>query len=247
MEIIAHRGASFDAPENTLAAFRQGFEQGADVNELDIHLSRDGLIVVTHDFTVHRIAGVDKAVRELDLAELKALDAGRWKDPKWAGEKIPTLDEVARLLPPGKRLFLEIKCGAEILPELDRVFNANPALLQQSALIGFNHDTLHKAKSWFTCLPVYWLSAFKPDPKSGGLTPSTDELIQRAQAGRFDGLNLLFTGPIDEAFMQKARAAKLKVYVWTLDDPVIARKMAQLGVDGLATNRPGWLREKLAN
>ncbi len=121
IEIIGHRGASHDAPENTLASFRLGWAQGADANELDLRLTRDGQIAVIHDATTRRIAGLERPVAAQTLAELQALDAGSWKGAAWAGEQIPALAEVLATVPDGKRLYLEIKCGVEVLPELERV------------------------------------------------------------------------------------------------------------------------------
>lgn len=245
MELIAHRGASFDAPENTLAAFRLGFAQGADACELDVHLTKDGAIAVIHDFTTHRMASVDKTISEQTLAELKLLDAGSWKDPKWAGEKIPSLEEVLSILPEKKRLFIEIKCGAEILPELERVLKNSDKNPEQLPLIGFGYETMQRIKARLPQFPVFWLFTFKPEHKTEAGRRITDELIEKSVAAHFDGLNLLFNGPIDAEFMRKARAANQKVFVWTVDDPHVARRLIDLGVDGMSTNRPGWMREQL--
>src|SRR5438445_6957075 len=113
MEIIAHRGASYDAPENTLASVKLAWEQKADAVEIDVHLSKDGSIVVIHDANTSKVAGVRKRVSDQTLAELKGLDVGRWKGPKWASERIATLDEVLATVPERKRLFIEIKCEAD--------------------------------------------------------------------------------------------------------------------------------------
>src|SRR5262245_65624278 len=94
MEIIAHRGASHDAPENTLAAVRLAWEQGADAVEVDVQLSKDGKLVVIHDDNTKRSGGFARKVRAQTLDELRRLDVGRWKGKRWAGEKIPTLDVV---------------------------------------------------------------------------------------------------------------------------------------------------------
>jgi glycerophosphoryl diester phosphodiesterase len=109
VEIIAHRGASFDAPENTRAAVDLAWQQNADAAEIDIHVSRDGEIVVIHDDNTRRTTGLDAEVAALSLEELKKLDAGIWKGLQFAGESIPTLDEILALIPPGRRLFIEIK------------------------------------------------------------------------------------------------------------------------------------------
>jgi glycerophosphoryl diester phosphodiesterase len=247
VEIIAHRGASSDAPENTLAAFRLAFEQKADAIELDVHLSRDGRIVVVHDFTTHRIGGVDKAIREQDLCDLKLLDVGRWKDLRWMGERIPTLREALQTVPPGKRVYIEIKSSAEILPELERVIGASGLQPDQITIIAFDYDTICKTKKWLPQIECAWLISFKPDARKPDPEALKEEIIQRAHCAGLDGLDLNFAGPLDREFVQKARTAGLKVFVWTVDDADAATRMIDLGVDGIATNRPAWLREQLAS
>lgn len=121
-EIIAHRGASADAPENTLAALKLGFEQGADAGELDLHLSSDGKLVIIHDADTKRTAGVDRKVVEQTFDALRRLDVGafgRWKDKGFA-ERIPTLDEALALVPADKKMVIEIKVGVEALGPLEQ-------------------------------------------------------------------------------------------------------------------------------
>src|SRR5215831_18081119 len=94
VEIVAHRGASFDAPENTVASANLAWEQNADAVELDIRLTKDGELIVSHDGTTSRIDGRNRLISDLTLAEVRSLDAGRIKGPKFAGEKMATLDEL---------------------------------------------------------------------------------------------------------------------------------------------------------
>jgi glycerophosphoryl diester phosphodiesterase len=244
VEIIAHRGASEEAPENTLASFRLGWRQ-ADACELDIYLSKDGQIVVLHDATTKRTAGVDKAVAQQTLEELKALDAGSWKGPKFAGEKIPTLKEVLELLPEKKRLFIEIKCGAEVLPELKKTIDGFPEKTDRLAIIGFSQDTMVQAKKLLPKIPVYWLASNKPS-RLTGKHPDIDDLVAKATSGGLDGLDLDHNFPIDPGFVIKVHAAGLKIFTWTVNDLEIARKEASAGVDGITTDRPQELRQKLS-
>jgi glycerophosphoryl diester phosphodiesterase len=244
VELIAHRGASDEAPENTLAAFRLGWQQG-DACELDIHQSKDGRIVVLHDASTKRTTGVDKPVVQQTLEELRALDAGSWKAPRWAGEKIPTLAEVLEILPEKKRLYIEIKCGPEILPELQRTLAAFEARKPQLAIIGFGYDTMKQAKRLMPGIPVFFLSSAKAN-KDTGKAPGLDELIAKCRAGGLDGLDLNHEFPIDKAFVDKVHAAGLKLLTWTVNDPEIARREAEAGVDGITTDRPQLLRQKLS-
>ncbi len=111
--VVAHRGASHDAPENTLPAFRLAWEQGADAIEGDFFLTKDGHIVCTHDRMTGRLnpGKVKLQVADSTLAELQALDVGSWKGETWRGERMPTLAEVFATVPAGKRILIEVKCG----------------------------------------------------------------------------------------------------------------------------------------
>lgn len=247
VEIIAHRGASHDAPENTLAAFRLGYAQGADAGELDIHLSRDGRVVVIHDADTAHTAGVARPVGAQSLDELRILEVGQWG--AWRGsafkEQIPLLAEVLAVVPPGRRLFIEIKVGPEILPELVRVLRASGLPPQSLPVITFSLEVARATKRLLPAHEVSWLAAYDRD-RSTGRFPDIEHLISQAKAAGLDGLDLQGKFPIDAAFVQKVRAAGLKLYTWTVDDPAVARAQAAAGVDGITTNRPGWLRAQLA-
>ena len=245
-EIVAHRGASFDAPENTLASLRLGFEQGADAGELDIHLSKDGQAVLMHDASTRRTGGVDKPVAEQTLAELRALDVGVWKELRWANERVPTLAEALATTPQGKRMFVEIKCGVEVLPELERVIRASGKKPEQIVLIGFGLETMRAAKALLPDLEACWLASYKAG--ADGRIPGAEELIEKAKQAGMDGLDLnarFLLGQAGPGFAAKVREAGLKLYAWTVDDPAQARALAALGVDGITTNRPAWLREQI--
>jgi glycerophosphoryl diester phosphodiesterase len=244
VDIIGHRGASHDAPENTLASFRLAYEQKADAAELDVYLTRDGQAMVIHDANTKRTTGTDRVVKDSTLAELRELDAGAWKGDQWKGEKLPTLAEAIATIPDGHRLFLEIKCGPEILPELVRVVKASGKKPAQLPIISFNYDAVKQAKTLLPDHEISFLAGSKSD-KTTGQPPSIDDLIAKTKAAGLDGLDLHFGFPIDEALVGKVHAAGLKLYIWTVDDPVVARKLAGAGVDGITTDRPGWLREQL--
>src|SRR5437879_6545311 len=103
VEIVAHRGASNDAPENTVVSQELAWKHGADAAEFDVRRTKDGQLAIMHDATTKRTAGRDAKFADLTLAELRQLDAGSWKDPQFAGEKVPTLDEMLQHIAPGKR------------------------------------------------------------------------------------------------------------------------------------------------
>jgi len=246
VDIIAHRGASHDAPENTMAAFKLGWQQGADAVELDVHLTRDGRLAVIHDDNTKRVAGLGKKVAEQTLAELRALDAGKWKGKEWIGEKIPALDEVLTAIPAGKRLVIEVKEGPEAVPPLSDAFKRSGRKPSEIVIIGFSFETMKAARKEFPDTPVYWLAGFDARKQAAGEEPTLEELIRKAVDARFDGLNLSYKWPINGPFAKKVKDAGLELYVWTVDDLALTKELAAAGVDGITTNRPGWLRQKLA-
>ncbi len=242
-QIIAHRGASFDAPENTLAALRLGYEQGADACELDCHLSKDGHVVVSHDASTKRATGHDAPIVTQTLAELRALDAGSWKGARWAGEKIPTLAEALAIVPDGKQLFIEVKCGPEILPALQRDIAASGRPHAQLVIISFNFAVVQQARALLPLIDAYFLASYKRDKEFN--YPRLENLIAKAKSAGLTGLDLAWRFPIDAATVAALREADLKLQVWTVDDPAVARRLAAAGVTGITTNRPAWLRAQL--
>ncbi|HEY6168558.1 MAG TPA: glycerophosphodiester phosphodiesterase [Verrucomicrobiae bacterium] len=245
LEIIAHRGASQDAPENTRASVNLAWEQGADAVEVDVQLSKDGRLVVIHDTDTGRTAGRRKRVGQQTLAELRALDAGGWKGAQWTGERIPTLAEVLDLIPDGKRLLVEIKCGPECLAEFARVLRASGKRATQIVPIGFSLETMRLFKQRLPGTSVLWVAKFSRSWKTGRWIPKPDDLIRRATTAGVDGLDVSARGPITAATVARVHAAGLGLYVWTVDSAAKARQLAAAGVDGIATNRPQWLREQL--
>ena len=244
MEIIAHRGASFDAPENTLSAVTLAWKQGADAVEIDVHCSRDGKVVVIHDPTLRKLARCPGNVCDKTFAELQRLDVGLWKHERWRGERIPSIEAVLGTIPKRKRLFIEIKCGVEGLPELVVALSRTRTAVGSAVLIGFSLATMMEAKRRLPEVEVCWIVERKRDWRTARWTPKADLLIARARDANLDGLDMGVRG-LHTKFVQEVKAAKLKCYVWTVDSPAVARRLITAGIDGITTNRPGWLREHL--
>jgi glycerophosphoryl diester phosphodiesterase len=244
LEIIAHRGASSEAPENTLAAVELAWAQGADAVEVDVQLSKDGQLVVFHDADTRRTAGLARKVCEQTLSELRLLDAGGWKEACWAGQKIPTLEEVLQTIPAGKRLFVEIKCGPQGFANLAKSLGGSASQSNQVLLIGFCLETMKLAKEIFPRLEVGWVAEFKRDWR-GAWTPRPQQLVVQAKAAGLDALDLSARGPWAPQLGKQVHEAGQKLYVWTVDSVAKARQVIDSGVDGITTNRPGWLRERL--
>ena len=246
-EIIGHRGASYDAPENTVASVKLAWEQNADASEIDVYLTKDHRIIALHDRTTKKTTGIDWKPAKRTLAELATLDAGSWKSPKYAGERIPTLEDILETIPPGKRLVIEIKCGPEILPHLQAVLEASPKSPSQIVIIAFNWENITGAKQRMPKIPCYWLYGTTPhvDEKTGKISDYPDELLARCKAAGLDGLDIKFDSAITPEFMERMKDAGLDLIVWTVNDPEVARRMGALGVAGITTDRPAWLREQL--
>ena len=245
IEIIAHRGESADAPENTLAAFHLAWERKLPGIELDTHLTTDGQMVVCHDGNTLRTTGVSLSVKESTLAELQALDAGSWKGTQWAGETMPTLAAVLATIPPQTRCFLEIKSGPESVPAVAAAVKDSGIAPSQIAIITFYKDTLAEAKRLLPRNKAYFLSGFTKDADTERWTPDAASLIETARSLGADGLDLSYVGPIDAEFVKTIHDAGLELYVWTIDEREPARRMVDAGVDGITSNRADWLRTAL--
>ena len=243
VEIIAHRGASYQAPENTRASALLAWEQNTDAVEIDVYLSKDNRIVVRHDKNTKRTSGVDLKVSEATSQELRKLDVGSWKDLKYAGEKVPFIEEIIETIPPKKKLFVEIKCGPEIVPILTKTL-VESGKIEQIVIIAFDLEVATQAKQAMPQVPVYWLLSTKKDNETKQQLPHDPKNLQIAQDRGLDGLDVHYAGVTPE-FMQAVKQFGQKLYVWTVDDPVEAQRLVDLGVTGITTNRPGWLREQL--
>ena len=244
LEIIAHRGASHDAPENTLNSMKLGWEQGADAVELDLWLSRDGKLAVFHDADTKRFETPARKIKELNLAEIQQLDVGAFKGAAFKGERVPTLDAILATVPSGRHIVLELKDGPEIIPEFVRVIRAAGLKAGQMRVISFQEDTLRASQKALLELEHYFLKSYKADPQTGAL-PTLEPLLAICQEAGFAGLNLHSDWPVTAAFTATVKARHLKLLMWTVDDAARARQLESAGVDAITTNRPGWLRGEL--
>ena len=243
VEIIAHRGASHLAPENTMASVMLGWEKSADV-EVDVYLSADNRIVAIHDSTTERTGGIELKVAETTSDELRKLDVGSFKSEQFAGEKIPFLADIIETIPPNRKLYVEIKCGKEILPLLQKLV-ADSGKMSQIVIIGFDLETVTMSKKLID-VPTYWLKGTAKDKETEEWIPHDPQLIQTAADNGLDGMDVHYAG-VTRKFAGAAKSAGQKLYVWTVDDPAEAARLVELGVAGITTNRPEWLREQLIN
>lgn len=206
------------------------WQMGADAVEVDVHLSKDNRIVAIHDPSTGRTGGTDMEVASATAASLRRLDVGSHKHRRFVGERVPFLQEVMDTVPPGRRLFVEIKCGPDILPPLENVIGRS-GKRHQVVIIGFDLDTIRAAKERMPDLPVYWLC-------DTTFWRSFDRrLVEQASLSGIDGLDVRWFG-ITRRFVSAVRAAGLDLYAWTVNSPLDAVRLARLGVDGVTTNRP---------
>ena len=233
---ISHRGESMIAPENTLAAFRAAAERGADGFECDIYLTKDNEIVCLHDTTAKRTGGLDVKPRDATLAELRALDAGSWMGPQFAGERMPTLSEALALARDGSEIYVEIKCGTEIVPRLAEVMAAEPKATPERVLfICFNTNVVAAVRERFPAHRAYWLTGTGPK-KDGQAGPTAAAIVERAKACRASGVDAQDSADITPDFVKTLQSAGLSVHVWTVNNAPRARALAAMGVETITTD-----------
>ncbi len=243
--IIAHRGASKLAPENTLAAFQKANEIGADGIEFDVRLSKDGVPVVVHDFDLKRICRRDGRVSDFTVAELQTLDAGTWfnlrnphkTDEKFSREKIPTLAQSLDLLQDySGLLYIELKCDdRDVTPLVANVCSAidGPDTLPRVRLCSFRLDAIALAK---TILPELKTAAlFQPTIKT--ILRGKARLIEAAKICGADELSLHYS-LASQKMIERAKRNEFPVTIWTVDNSAWIKRAADLEIDAIITNDP---------
>lgn len=245
--IVAHRGASYDAPENTVAAMELAFEQGADGVEADFYLTSDGHIVCNHDKDTERTAGVKHVIVETPLEVLRKLDVGAWKNEKYRGEMMPTFAEIAETIPDGKKFIIELKVGPEIVAPLKKELAKTDLEDEQILIICFNEKTVAECKKLLPDLKCHWLTGYKKDEKSGEFKPSLGEVVATLERSHADGLGTQGEMKhVDAEFLEDlCEEGHCEFHVWTIDDPKVAKYYQKLKPWGITTNRPGFIREQL--
>jgi len=236
--IIAHRGDSAAAPENTLAAFRSALAHGAQAMEFDIHLTRDGQAVVIHDATVDRCSTGKGAVQDLTLADLKSLDVGSWFAPNFTGERVPTLDEAIQAIPSPVLLIMHLRAHEN---ESDRCERAVADAIVRNDVRNrtvVTHHTrhgLHRLRDLEPKLHLCWIGP--------GGEPGAEYLDDAYYMG------YRFVQPtardIDERLVAYARERGMWINAFWADEVADMRRLITLGVDGIITNHPARLGQTL--
>jgi len=236
--IVAHRGASGDAPENTLAAFELAWEQGADAIEGDFRLTKDGVIVCIHDEDTERVGDKKLRVAESPLQVLKTVDVGSYHGAEFSKQVIPTLEEVIATIPEGKKIFIEVKCGCEIVPILIkqlRTTNLNP---NQIIIIAFDAKVIEECKATAPEFEANWLNDYEEHCDLLTIIPT---LVETGA----DGLSS--NNEQSKALVDSVLELGLSYHAgWTMDDVGLARQLLNWGASSITTDNPGKLREKLS-
>ncbi|WP_228976325.1 glycerophosphodiester phosphodiesterase [Streptomyces sp. DH12] len=248
IRVVAHRGASEEAPEHTLAAYVKAIDDGADALECDVRLTADGHLVCVHDRRVNRTSNGRGAVSALELADLAALDFGSWKDryesPDWGDPEytsVLTLERLLELVADAGRpvgLAIETKhptrwagqVEERLVRQLRRFGLADPATPEESAvrIMSFSARSLHRVAAAVPTVPTVYLTQFVSPRMRDGRLPAGSRI-----AG--PSIRILRGNP---TFVERVHRAGHEVHVWTVDDPDDVDLCVRLGVDAIITNRP---------
>jgi glycerophosphoryl diester phosphodiesterase len=242
--VIAHRGDSAHRPENTLASFAGALELGASAVELDVQLTRDGPVVVIHDPMLERTTSGRGDVRQMTLAEVRAVSAGYPErfGSEWAGERVPTLAEALALLRDRARALIEVKAESVTADETGGVEALAVEEVRRSgmadrvALISFDQRAILR------------LRQLAPDISRGRIfgRTSADELLADARATASEVV-LPHKSQLSDALVARVQAAGLKLATWVVDEPEELRELARFDLYGVGSNRPGVLLEAIAD
>lgn len=237
---IGHRGAAADAPENTHASFARALELSADMIECDLQLTADGHVVIIHDWTADRTTSGKGAIAEFNADELRSFEAGSWKDPAFAGERVPTLDETLDQVLPAAMLNLELKCQGTAEEGRRLAITAVAAVRQRDAMgkvlfSSFNPEVLNE------------LREVAPEAPIGVLWHHEDYSLAFEIARHLGAISLHpWEATITPEVVAVAHGADLAVYTWTENETERIAELALMGCDGIISDFPARLLEARA-
>ncbi|MEM6527761.1 MAG: glycerophosphodiester phosphodiesterase family protein [Chloroflexota bacterium] len=228
--VFAHRGAMAYAPMNTMAAFELAVEQGADGIELDVWMCMDDIPVVIHDFTVDKTTDGEGRIGSMTLDEIKALDAGSWFSEDFAGQRIPTLDEVFEAV--GQQVFINVEVKSTNINNENIVYHVLESIRNNN----MSDRVIVSSFNPFVLRPMYKAAS---DIALGLLQDATIPwYVPLLLMGNNYAAEHPYYKQVDEAFMAKAARKNRHVNVWTVNDPDEARRLKSLGVSSVITDKP---------
>ena len=222
-KLIAHRGASEAAPENTLAAFQQAWKEGADGIEADFRLSKDGRIVCIHDADTKRTTNRKYVVADTNWNELRTLDAGSWKSRRFSSERLPLLAEVLAILPPKKYFFIEIKCGVEIIEPLKK--QLEHADNHYVFVISFDPAVIKSCRENLPNIQAHLVSKLEGIRKPGG----KEQLIRVLDETQATGIQFKHSAKVSKDILTQIQKAGKLTTAWTVDSSGTANRLAEQG------------------
>ncbi len=236
-DVVAHRGFSAVAPENTLAAIREAVRAGATGCEFDVYGCGDGTVVLMHDKTVNRTTNGEGQVTELSLQQLRKLDAGLWKHEKYTGERIPTLTEALQLLKGTDcQPVIEIKMEGISRKVVDEVRSLD--MIDGVAVIAFSSSVVSEIRTLEPRMTCAWLCSKNLE---GSPSQQADWLQARARECKAELLDLNYN-MLSPELVAELKRRELGVWTWTVNEPVVMKALKQWGVDSITTDRPDLLR-----
>ncbi len=230
MKITAHRGGALMAPENTVSALKSSIECGADMAEIDVQETGDGKLILLHDDSLKRTAGVKKKVWEMKLAEIKKLDAGTSFHERYRGEKIPTLEEVLDFCKGKLDLNIEIKYNGKNKGIVNKVVRAirEAGFEEHCVVTSMNYQFLEQIKK------------IAPEIRTGYIMTMTYGSVSKVSAADFFSVKYTY---VDESFVREAHALGKEVHAWTVNYRGDVKRMLDMGVDNIITDDPVMVRK----
>ena len=233
LEIIGHRGASAEAPENTIPSVKLAFEQGADGVEIDIKTTKDKKIIVFHDDNTSRISCKNEKIAKNTLEFLKFIDIGELKSDKWKQTYISTLEEMLSIVPDGKKVIIELKCEANVIHELKSILsNFNKINI---VIASFNFKILNLSKKEIPNITTYWINDISELDSY-----LIDWIIEKSKIENIDGL-MMNVDSLSKDFVKLAQDENLKMYSWTVNSLSLVKQFSLWGLNGIITDKPGWI------
>ena len=226
--IIAHRGISFDLPENSLSAFDASWAVGVDGIEGDFHLTRDGSIVCIHDNNTSRVCNKNLVICNSTLQELKELNL-QCEGKDHLNIKIPTLTEVLKTVPSGKNIFIEIKCGVEILSPLIKELSRSKINSNQVVIISFDSQVVKELKEMETEYKALLLYYYKEGREVSSIINEMFDI-------KADGIGT--DNELSKEFVEKVIISGLEYHSWTIDNADTANQLISWGSNSITTNEP---------
>ena len=242
--IVAHRGESFNAPENTLESVILAWKNKVKNVEIDIHLTKDNQIVVIHDKDTQRTSGQKKIIAETNFSELINLDVA-YLSKSLKNIKIPLLKDVLVTVPKYGKLIIEIKSGKKIIPFLSDLLNKEEYKKVQVEIISFDYGVITIAKKEFPHIKCLWLLDLDYYWWNFIVGIRSKKLIEKLTKSKLDGANLYAGKIANRKFVETLIKNKFIVYVWTVNEPSIAYKYIEFGVTGITTDKPSWMINEL--